>query len=132
MEENRSLVGSAMAHFLVRGEGFYNTATDAEQLIARPHDLQDNATTSETAMAVIVLLKLGGFRVLKGVGKWNSISEHLANIISTPFFLFGNARLSDSAYEHSLHNLARSPEIGIESPMDVVYLHEQNSLFAHQ
>ena len=70
--------------------------------------------------------------MLKGVGKWNSIVEHLANTTSIPFFLFGDVLLLDSAYEHSLHNSARSPEIGIESPMDVAYLHEQNSLFAHQ
>jgi hypothetical protein len=75
---------------------------------------------------------LGSFGVLRGVGTWNSILEHLANIVSIPFSLFGDALLLDSAYEHSLRNLARSPEIGIESPMDVAYLHEQNSLFAHQ
>jgi hypothetical protein len=74
---------------------------------------------------------LGGFGVFKGVGKWNSIVEHLANIIYTPFFLFGDLLLLDSAYEHSLRNFARSPEIGIESPMDVAYLHEQNNSFAH-
>ncbi|NJL04237.1 MAG: thioredoxin domain-containing protein [Chloroflexaceae bacterium] len=38
--------------------GFYDTATDQEQLITRPRDLSDNATPSGTSTAVYVLLKL--------------------------------------------------------------------------
>jgi uncharacterized protein YyaL (SSP411 family) len=52
------LVDSAVACFWVTGEGFYDTATDSEQLIARPRDLQDNATPSGNAMMATVLLKL--------------------------------------------------------------------------
>jgi uncharacterized protein YyaL (SSP411 family) len=39
----------------------YDTSDDHETLITRPRDLQDNATPSGNAMAVTVLLKLGGF-----------------------------------------------------------------------
>jgi uncharacterized protein YyaL (SSP411 family) len=52
------LVDSAMARFWVAGEGFYDTAADAERLIARPRDLQDNATPSGNSMMAAVLLKL--------------------------------------------------------------------------
>ncbi|MBN1659707.1 MAG: thioredoxin domain-containing protein [Anaerolineae bacterium] len=52
------LVDSAVARFWVTGEGFYDTATDSEQLITRPRDLQDNATPSGNAMMATVLLKL--------------------------------------------------------------------------
>jgi hypothetical protein len=51
------LVDAAIAHFWVSGEGLYEMAADAEQLIARPRDLSDNATPSGNSMMVTVLLK---------------------------------------------------------------------------
>ncbi|MGC9398299.1 MAG: thioredoxin domain-containing protein [Anaerolineae bacterium] len=41
--------------------GFYDTADDAEDLIIRPREVQDNATPSGNAMAATVLLKLARF-----------------------------------------------------------------------
>ena len=41
------------------GAGFFDTADDAEALIARPRGLQDNALPSGNAMAASVLLELG-------------------------------------------------------------------------
>ena len=41
--------------------GFYDTSDDHETLVARPRDLQENATPSGNAMAVTALLKLAGF-----------------------------------------------------------------------
>jgi uncharacterized protein YyaL (SSP411 family) len=38
---------------------FYDTASDHEQLIARPHDASDNATPSGTSLAIELLLRLG-------------------------------------------------------------------------
>jgi uncharacterized protein YyaL (SSP411 family) len=58
-----NVVDAAIARFWVQGEGFYDTATDAEQLIARPRDLQGNATPSGNAMMATVLLKLSGLAV---------------------------------------------------------------------
>ncbi|MCL7453990.1 MAG: hypothetical protein M8467_13185 [Anaerolineae bacterium] len=52
------LVDLAMARFWVVGEGFYYTASVAEELIARPRDIQDNATPSGNSMMSTVLLKL--------------------------------------------------------------------------
>ena len=50
-----------IAHFQAPDGGFFDTSDDHEALIARPRDLQDNATPSGNAMAVTVLLKLAGF-----------------------------------------------------------------------
>jgi len=58
-----TIVDAAIARFWVAGEGFYDTASDAEQLIARPRDLQDNATPSGNAMMATVLLKLSDLAV---------------------------------------------------------------------
>ena len=41
--------------------GFYDTADDAETLVVRPRDVQDNAVPSGNAMAVTVMLELAGF-----------------------------------------------------------------------
>jgi hypothetical protein len=58
-----NIVGAAIARFWVTGEGFYDTAADAEALVARPRDLQDNATPSGNSMMATVLLKLSGLAV---------------------------------------------------------------------
>ena len=56
----RELMELVLAHFPdASGNGFYDTADDAEALIARPRGLQDNALPSGNAMAVTVLLELG-------------------------------------------------------------------------
>ncbi len=55
------LAETMLAHFQAPGGGFYDTSDDHETLIARPRDLQDNATPSGNAMAVTTLLKLAGF-----------------------------------------------------------------------
>jgi uncharacterized protein YyaL (SSP411 family) len=58
-----NVVDAAIARFWVQGEGFYDTPADAEQLIARPRSLQDNASPSGNAMMATVLLKLSGLAV---------------------------------------------------------------------
>jgi uncharacterized protein YyaL (SSP411 family) len=58
-----NVVDAAIARFWVAGEGFYDTAADAEALVARPRDLQDNATPSGNSMMATVLLKLSGLAV---------------------------------------------------------------------
>jgi len=59
----RNVVDAAVAGFSVAGEGFYDTATDAERLIARPRELQDNATPSGNSMMATVLLRLSDLAV---------------------------------------------------------------------
>jgi hypothetical protein len=52
--------------------GFYDTADDAEDLVVRPRDLQDNAVPSGNAMAATVLLKLARF---SGESHYGSIAR---------------------------------------------------------
>jgi uncharacterized protein YyaL (SSP411 family) len=65
--------------------GFYDTARDAEQLVARPRDLFDNATPAGTSLAAEALLRLEVFtgdtamgdraeQVLAGMGQL--MSQH--------------------------------------------------------
>jgi uncharacterized protein YyaL (SSP411 family) len=57
----QELAETMMEHFPAPEGGFFDTSDDHETLIARPRDLQDNATPSGNAMAVTALLKLAGF-----------------------------------------------------------------------
>jgi uncharacterized protein YyaL (SSP411 family) len=57
----RELGDSILEHFAAPSGGFYDTADDAEALLARPRGLQDNALPSGGAMATIVLLRLAAF-----------------------------------------------------------------------
>jgi uncharacterized protein YyaL (SSP411 family) len=57
----QELAETMIAHFQAPDGSFFDTSDDHESLIARPRDLQDNATPSGNAMAVTVLLKLAGF-----------------------------------------------------------------------
>jgi uncharacterized protein len=54
----RDLADLALAHFTDPAGGFFDTADDAETLIARPRGLQDNAIPSGGAMLSLVLLRL--------------------------------------------------------------------------
>ncbi len=57
----QELAETMIAHYQSPEGGFFDTSDDHEALIARPRDLQDNAIPSGNAMAITVLLKLGGF-----------------------------------------------------------------------
>jgi uncharacterized protein YyaL (SSP411 family) len=57
----QELAETMIAHFQAPEGGFFDTSDDHETLIARPRDLQDNATPSGNAIAVTALLKLAGF-----------------------------------------------------------------------
>ncbi|HET7828376.1 MAG TPA: thioredoxin domain-containing protein [Candidatus Limnocylindrales bacterium] len=52
--------------------GFFDTADDAETLVVRPKDVQDNATPSGNAMAATVLLRLAA---LSGDGRYRTSAE---------------------------------------------------------
>jgi uncharacterized protein len=55
----RSLADEILRRFTDPAGGFFDTADDAESLITRPKDVQDNAIPSGGAMAATVLLRLG-------------------------------------------------------------------------
>jgi uncharacterized protein len=52
--------------------GFFDTRQDHETLIARPKDLQDNATPSGNALAAMALLKMSAFT---GQVEWRTLAE---------------------------------------------------------
>ena len=54
----RELADAILDHFEAPDGGFFDTADDAEELMARPRNLQDNAVPSGGAMATTVLLRL--------------------------------------------------------------------------
>ena len=68
----RELMDQVLARFADPAGGFFDTAADAEQLVTRPKDLQDNALPSGNAMAVTVLLKLAA---LTGEGRYRDAAE---------------------------------------------------------
>jgi uncharacterized protein YyaL (SSP411 family) len=55
------LADEMIEHFNDPEGGFFDTPTDAEVLVIRPKDLQDNATPSGNALACEALLKLAAF-----------------------------------------------------------------------
>jgi hypothetical protein len=61
-----------LEHFEADEGSFHDTADDAEALIARPRDLQDNALPSGGAMAAVVLLRLAAWT---GEGRYRSAAE---------------------------------------------------------
>ena len=68
----RRLADIVLAQFGDPAGGFFDVADDHERLVARPKDLQDNATPSGGAMASTVLLKLAA---LTGEGGYRSAAE---------------------------------------------------------
>jgi uncharacterized protein YyaL (SSP411 family) len=59
LDEARSLIEQAITLFAdEQNGGFFDTGSDAEQLISRPKDIMDNATPAGNSVAVDVLLRL--------------------------------------------------------------------------
>jgi uncharacterized protein YyaL (SSP411 family) len=71
-EAARDLVEQVLARFADPRGGFFDTAADAEALVTRPKDLQDNAIPSGNAMAATVLLRLAA---LTGEGRYRDAAE---------------------------------------------------------
>ena len=59
--------------------GFFDTSQEAEQLLLRPKDLQDNATPSGNALASEALLKLAAF---SENGKYRDLAEKSLSLIT--------------------------------------------------
>jgi uncharacterized protein YyaL (SSP411 family) len=69
------LIEQMLAHFGDRQEpssAFFDTRDDQEALLYRPKDLQDNATPSGNALAVMALLQLAAF---EGRADWRELAE---------------------------------------------------------
>jgi uncharacterized protein YyaL (SSP411 family) len=74
----RELADTMMEHFADPAGGFFDTSDDAEALVTRPKDMQDNAVPSGNAMAATVLLKLGAFT---GEGRYNDAAERALRLV---------------------------------------------------
>ena len=66
------LVDVILAHFAHPDGGFYDTPDDGERLVARPRDVQDNATPSGGSMAATVLLRLAA---MTGEDRYRTAAE---------------------------------------------------------
>jgi uncharacterized protein YyaL (SSP411 family) len=59
--------------------GFFDTPSDAETLLTRPRDLQDNAVPSGNALAVEALLKLAAYT---GKEAWRRMAEQALGLVA--------------------------------------------------
>jgi uncharacterized protein YyaL (SSP411 family) len=75
----QALAEIVLDHFADPAGGFFDTADDAEPLVTRPRDLQDNAMPSGGAMATTVLLRLAA---LTGETRYREAAERaLAGVV---------------------------------------------------
>ena len=75
----RQLADQILARFIDPVGGFFDTASDHEQLIARPKDIQDNATPSGNAVATLLLLRLAA---LTGDGRYRTEAERAIRTVT--------------------------------------------------
>ena len=69
-------------------EMFFDTASDAEQLVMRPRDVYDNATPSGNSAATLALLRLAD---LTGEERFRSVAERVLNRFADPLARFPGA-----------------------------------------
>jgi uncharacterized protein len=72
VEHARTLLDTSLAKFTADDGGFYDTAADAEQLVARPRDPGDNASPSGQSALVHALL---AYAALTGSGRHRDAAE---------------------------------------------------------
>jgi uncharacterized protein len=72
LERAGDLLDTALAHFVDGEGGFYDTADDAEVLVARPRDPSDNASPSGHSALVHALI---GYAALTGSGRHRDAAE---------------------------------------------------------
>lgn len=77
--EAYELAGEMLEYFIDPAGGFFDTARDAETLLTRPKDLQDNATPSGNALAVEALLRLAA---LTEKSEWSQIAEKALGLVT--------------------------------------------------
>jgi uncharacterized protein YyaL (SSP411 family) len=76
----RDLAEAVLARFGDPDGGFFDTADDAEALVARPRSLEDGALPSGNAMAVLVLLRIAA---LTGEGRYAEAAEGALGLVGT-------------------------------------------------
>jgi uncharacterized protein YyaL (SSP411 family) len=73
------LAEQILARFVDPEGGFFDTASDHERLVARPKEVQDNATPSGSAMATLVLLRLAA---LTGEDRYRAAAERAIRTVT--------------------------------------------------
>lgn len=68
------LLDQMLKHFQDLSGGFFDTSDRHERLLFRPKEVQDNATPSGSAQAVLLLLELAAF---EGRSDWRSLAEQM-------------------------------------------------------
>ncbi|MFM9106334.1 MAG: thioredoxin domain-containing protein, partial [Chloroflexota bacterium] len=82
LEEALALADVMVASFAdPKGPGFYDTSAMAEELVARPREIQDGATPSGSAVAADVLLRLGA---MTGEEAWTSRAAGYLEALAQP------------------------------------------------
>jgi uncharacterized protein YyaL (SSP411 family) len=76
----RQLADEMIESFEDPNGGFFDTSKEAEELLLRPKDLQDNATPSGNALACEALLKLAAFT---DQGLYRDLAETSLRLVST-------------------------------------------------
>lgn len=72
LDHARSLLDTALAHFRAEDGGFFDTADDAETLVARPRDPGDNASPSGLSSTVHALVVA---HAMTGEGRYRTAAE---------------------------------------------------------
>ena len=74
----RDLADTMLELFADPRGGFYDTSREAEKLVTRPKDVQDNAVPSGNAMAATLLLKLGAYT---GESRYTEAAERALQLV---------------------------------------------------
>jgi uncharacterized protein len=74
----QSLAEEMLKHYRDIQGGFFDTCDDAEELVARPKDIQDNATPSGNSLAALALLELSAYT---GRGDYRDLAESMLGSI---------------------------------------------------
>ena len=118
----RELADTMLEHFADPAGGFFDTSDDAEALVTRPKDLQDNAVPSGNAMAATVLLKLGA---LTGEGRYTDAAERALRMVQPAL---GSAPTGFAQWLNALDFALGEPkeiaivgEAGAQKLLDVVF-----------
>lgn len=94
--------------------GFFDTSDNHESLIARPKDLQDNATPSGSALAVTLLLKLAAY---EGRADWHAAATRALEQVAS--------RLAQ--YPTAFSQWLCAADLAINPPAEVAILGEADS-----
>jgi hypothetical protein len=116
----RKLADTILDHFADAAGGFFDTSDDAEALVARPKDAQDNAVPSGNAMAATVL-KPGAFT---GEGCYDGVGQRFAAGYQDPVEVkedavewFGHGRYPSICESRGCkNNLPRITRINTKNP----------------